>query len=96
MQTPGTRTKNKEKRIQDKTINAVYLKKEYQEQVLIPYTKVFVLEYASSLCWHRFVYNDQYLFTVDDFGSSGSKEDVLKARHLDFDSIKEKMIHMIK
>lgn len=70
--------------------------KEYQEQVLIPYTKVFVLEYASSLCWHRFVYNDQYLFTVDDFGSSGSKEDVLKARHLDFDSIKEKMIHMIK
>ena len=31
MQTPGTRTKNKEKRIQDKTINAVYLKKEYQE-----------------------------------------------------------------
>ena len=31
MQTPGTRTKNKEKRIQEKTINTIYLKKEYEE-----------------------------------------------------------------
>ena len=31
MQTPGTRTKNKEKRVQDKVINTIYLKKEYSE-----------------------------------------------------------------
>ena len=31
MQTPGTRTKNKEKRIQDKMINTIYLKKDYSE-----------------------------------------------------------------
>ena len=31
MLTPGTRNKNKEKRIQDKTINCVYLKKEREE-----------------------------------------------------------------
>ena len=31
MQTPGTRTKNKEKRIQDKMINTIYLKKNYSE-----------------------------------------------------------------
>ena len=31
MLTPGTRNKNKEKRIKDKTINAVYLKKEIEE-----------------------------------------------------------------
>ena len=31
MLTPGTRNKNKEKRIQDKTINCVYLKKEIEE-----------------------------------------------------------------
>ena len=31
MQTPGTRTKNKEKRIQEKTINTIYLKKDYEE-----------------------------------------------------------------
>ena len=31
MQTPGTRTKNKEKRVQDKIINTIYLKKEYSE-----------------------------------------------------------------
>ena len=31
MLTPGTRNKNKEKRIQDKTINCVYLKKDIEE-----------------------------------------------------------------
>ena len=31
MLTPGTRTKNKEKRMQDKTINAVYLRKKIEE-----------------------------------------------------------------
>ena len=31
MLTPGTRTKNKEKRIQDKIINTVYLKKDIEE-----------------------------------------------------------------
>ena len=31
MLTPGTRTKNREKRIQDKTINRVYLKKDFEE-----------------------------------------------------------------
>lgn len=31
MLTPGTRTKNKEKRIQDKTVNSIYLKKEISE-----------------------------------------------------------------
>ena len=31
MLTPGTRTKNKEKRIQDKTINGIYLNKEIEE-----------------------------------------------------------------
>ena len=31
MLTPGTRTKNKEKRIQDKTINCIYLKKDIEQ-----------------------------------------------------------------
>ena len=31
MQTPGTRTKNVNNRIQDKKINAVYLKKDFDE-----------------------------------------------------------------
>ena len=70
--------------------------KEYQEQILTPYIKTFVLEYSSSLSWYRFVYNDKFLFTMDNFGASGSKDDVLKANHLDFDSILNKMIDIIK
>ena len=70
--------------------------KEYQEHILTPYIKTFVLEYSSSLSWYRFVYNDKFLFTMDNFGASGSKDDVLKANQLDFDSILNKMIDIIK
>lgn len=70
--------------------------KEYQEEVLTPYIKTFVLEYSSSLSWYRFVYNDKFLFTIDTFGASGSKDDVLKAHQLDFDSILKRMIELIK
>ena len=70
--------------------------KEYQEEVLTPYIKTFVLEYSSSLSWYRFVYNDKFLFTIDTFGASGSKDDVLKAHQLDFDSILKRMIESIK
>ena len=70
--------------------------KEYREEVLTPYIKTFVLEYSSSLSWYRFVYNDKFLFTIDTFGASGSKDDVLKAHQLDFDSILKRMIESIK
>lgn len=70
--------------------------KTYQDKILTPYTKTFVLEYSSSLSWYRFVYNDKFLFTMDSFGASGSKDDILKAHQLDFDCILKRMIEMIK
>lgn len=70
--------------------------KEYQDEILTPYIKTFVLEYSSSLSWYRFVYNDKFLFTIDTFGASGSKDDILKAHRLDFDSVLQRMIELIK
>lgn len=70
--------------------------KEYQESILTPYSKVFVLEYASSFSWHQFVYNDKYLFTMNEFGASGSKDEVLRKYQLDFDSVKKRIVDLIK
>ena len=61
--------------------------KAYQEQVLpIGYKKV-VIEAGSSFGWHQFVYNEKYLITVNEFGASGSSEDVLKEKGFDLETI---------
>lgn len=67
-------------------------KKTYQEEILPFGKKVFVIEPSSSYSWHEFVYNDKYLITVDKFGLSGSKEDILDK----FDFTKEKIIEKIE
>lgn len=61
--------------------------KEYQEEVIPKGYRNIVIEAGSSYGWHRFVYNDNYLITVDNFGASGPKDDVLKHMNFDIDSI---------
>jgi len=51
--------------------------KEYQEEILPKDVKTFVIEASSSLSWYKYVKNDEYLFTVNEFGSSGKRNDVL-------------------
>lgn len=64
---------------------------EYQSE-LFPYdAEVFVIEYASSLGWEKFVIDSNHLFTVDSFGVSASKDDVLKYMQVDIDTIIEKI-----
>lgn len=50
----------------------------YKKEVLPVDSKVFVIECSSSLSWYKYVKNDDYLFTIDTFGSSGKKDDVLR------------------
>ena len=49
----------------------------YQEEILPFGNKVFVIEASSSYSWYEFVYNKKYLITLDEFGLSGDKDDVL-------------------
>lgn len=65
--------------------------KQYQEEVLPNGYKKFVIEAGSSFGWHRFVYNDNYLFTIDTFGLSGKAVDVCKQFGLEFETIKNKI-----
>lgn len=70
--------------------------KEYQEALLPIGVKVIVIEASSSYSWNEFVYNDKYLITVDEFGYSGKKDDVLGKFGFDLESIEEKIEKLLK
>ena len=50
----------------------------YKREILPDSVKTFVIEASSSLSWYKYVKNDDYLFTIDTFGASGKREDVLR------------------
>ncbi|MFA5459312.1 MAG: transketolase C-terminal domain-containing protein, partial [Bacilli bacterium] len=52
--------------------------KKYQEELFPIGIKKVVIEAGSSYGWHQFVYNDKYLITIDEFGTSGHPDDVIK------------------
>lgn len=69
---------------------------EYQEEILPTGYKVVVLEASSSLGWFQFVYNKRYLMTIDQFGKSGTRAEVLKEYQYDVDSLTEKIENLFK
>lgn len=69
---------------------------EYRLSVLPRGVRTIVIEAGSSFGWHQFVYNSSYLITIDDFGISGTKDEVLKYCHFDYDAIKERIIKLLK
>lgn len=63
----------------------------YKEMVL-PYTyKKVVIEYGSSYSWHKYVYNDKYLFNINEYSKSASKEDLLKEKGYDIDTLTKRV-----
>lgn len=64
----------------------------YQEEILPKGYKKFVIEAGSKLGWEGFVYTDEYLITVDKFGISGTKDEVLKYCEFDYENIKAKIL----
>lgn len=69
---------------------------EYQKALIPEGYKTFVIEAGSSFGWGKFVYNSDYLITLDSFGKSGKTEDVLKYMNFDKESIKKRIINMYK
>ena len=69
--------------------------KDYRDLVLPKNKKVIVIEAGSSFGWHR-IYNDKiYYMTVDDFGISGTKDEVLRYTKFDYETIKNKIFNII-
>lgn len=71
-------------------------KKEYKDEILPLGTKVFVVEASSSYSWYEFVYNDKYLITVNEFGKSGSKEDILDNFGFTTEKISDKIEKLLR
>lgn len=71
-------------------------KKEYQEEILPKGIRTIVIEAGSRCGWEGFVYSDKYLLTLDRFGYSGTKEEVLKEMNFDYDCILQKIVKLLK
>lgn len=70
--------------------------KEYYNELFPLGYKVIVIESASSMPWHQFVYNENYLITLDNFGLSGKPNDVLKEFNFDYETIKRRVQKLLK
>lgn len=69
--------------------------KDYRDLVLPKNKKVIVIEAGSSFGWHR-IYSDKiYYMTIDEFGISGTKDEVLKNCKFDYETIKTKIFNII-
>ncbi len=70
--------------------------KNYHEQLFPIGVKKIVIEAGSSFGWHRFVYNEKYLITIDQFGKSGTKDDVLKSFGFNIEAVISKVEKMLR
>lgn len=70
--------------------------KAYQEQILPKTIKKIVIEASSSYSWYKYVYNEDYLITIDKFGASGTPEQVLEYCGFDFTTIIERVKKLLK
>ena len=64
--------------------------KEYQEKIIPNTAKVFVIERSSSLSWYKYADKDN-MFTIDEFGLSGNKDDIDKKYNFTKDYIERKI-----
>lgn len=64
----------------------------YKDLLLPKGYRIFVLESGSSFGWHQFVYDNSYLLTIDEYGTSASKGEVEKKLGHDFVSLRAKIL----
>lgn len=71
-------------------------KEEYKELILPATIKKFVVEKSTSHPWYKYVYNENYLFNINNFGISGIYTDLNKQFGFIVKSIEEKIEKLIK
>lgn len=69
---------------------------DYKNNLIPTGTKVIVIEFLSSYGLERFVYSKKYLITLDTYGKSGKKDDILKIKELDYMSIENRVYQLLK
>ena len=69
---------------------------DYKNEIIPSGKPIFILEFGSSFGWEKFVPNSDYLLTVDTFGASGSKDDVLAHLNINIDKLISRIENLIK
>lgn len=69
---------------------------EYKDSILPIGVKKIVVEAGTSFGWEKFVYNDKYLITINKFGTSGKKDDVLTYCDFNYKQIKDRVEKLLR
>ena len=70
--------------------------KEYQEAVLPVEIRKIAVEATPEYSWNKIIFNSKYIISLNDFGLSGSKEDVYNKLGFDSESLEEKIENLLK
>lgn len=68
----------------------------YKSQVIPKGYRTIVIEAGSKYGWEEFVIDNKHLITLDNFGFSGTKEEVLAKMGFSYEKILEKVINLLK
>lgn len=64
---------------------------DYQEEILPKNVKIFTIEASDDPNWYRFATSRDYVFSVSNFGTSGTRDEVTKYCGFDYSVIKQRM-----
>ena len=64
---------------------------DYQNMILPKNIKTFTIEAGSDFGWHQFATSNDYIFSVNSFGISGTREEVNKYCGFDYAIMKQRM-----
>jgi len=70
--------------------------KEYKDSIIPKGYRTIVIEAGNKYGWEKFVYDDKYLITIDQFGMSATKEEILDELGFSYDKMLEKIISLLK
>ena len=70
--------------------------KKYQESIIPEGKEVFVIELSSSYSWYKYTNKKEHLFTVDTFGASGNRNDLLERFGFNSEKIADKIEKLLK
>lgn len=68
----------------------------YIDEILPVEKRKIVIEKAPRVVWNKLIFNDKYIISQEEYGTSGKKEDVLKKYKFDIDSLEEKVENLVK
>ena len=69
---------------------------EYIDSVIPVEKRKIVIEKSRKVDWNRLIFNDKYIISLEDYGTSGKRDDVLKKFGFDIDTLEEKVEDLIK